>query len=417
MLNNKLITWIKNQKLINKIKTKRKSKIQLKQWNFQDNSIYHKKKIFFLIKPFVFKQNNKKWHQPLIIQKEEGILGIIKKKSFNTDYYLLQAKAEPGNINSIQISPTVQATKSNYLRKHGGKKTPYLNFFLKKNSNIKILSNVKLSEQGTRFLGKKNRNILLELKNKSFKPKGNFVWLTKKNIKFLLKKKNLLQMDTISIMSSIIKKNRLNKSLLSFVHLKSSLVNFKKKLKIQKNLTLFSNMVGWKVNNTTITDIKKKFFSIFFIEVKANRREVKNWDQPFISDHYNSLNCFIMSKINDTDHYLLQITQEAGFDAPKFTSTISEKNCLIKDLKNNRFMSYLKKKNFLLDAIYSDEGGRFYKNQTRNIICKLNSYNKLKITKKYIWASHNQIIDLINQNKITIEARNLFAIYNIDNIK
>ena len=94
MLNNKLITWIKNQKLNNKIKTKRKSKIQLKQWNFKDNSIYHKKKIFFLIKPFVFKQKNKKWHQPLIIQKEEGILGIIKKKSFNTDYYLLQAKAE-----------------------------------------------------------------------------------------------------------------------------------------------------------------------------------------------------------------------------------------------------------------------------------------------------------------------------------
>ena len=132
-------------------------------------------------------------------------------------------------------------------------------------------------------------------------------------------------MDTISIMSSIIKKNRLNKSLLSFVNLKSSLVNFKKKLKIQKNLTLFSDMAGWKVDNTTISDIKKKFFSIFFIEVKANRREVKNWDQPFISDHYNSLNCFIMSKINDTDHYLLQITQEAGFDAPKFTSTISEK--------------------------------------------------------------------------------------------
>ena len=27
-----------------------------------------------------------------------------------------------GNINKIQLSPTVQATKSNYLRKHGGKK-------------------------------------------------------------------------------------------------------------------------------------------------------------------------------------------------------------------------------------------------------------------------------------------------------
>ena len=60
-----------------------------------------------------------------------GILGIIKHKTNNK--YLLQAKVEPGNVNKLQLSPTVQATKSNYKGVHGGKKVPYLNYFLDKN--------------------------------------------------------------------------------------------------------------------------------------------------------------------------------------------------------------------------------------------------------------------------------------------
>ena len=69
----------------------------------------------------------KNWDHPIIVQKELGILGIIKDKVKNK--YLLQAKVEPGNKNKLQLSPTVQATKSNYERVHGGKKIPYLNIF------------------------------------------------------------------------------------------------------------------------------------------------------------------------------------------------------------------------------------------------------------------------------------------------
>ena len=125
----------------------------------------------------------------------------------------------------------------------------------------------------------------------------------------------------------------------------------------------------------------------------------------------------MISKINNTIHYLLKVTQEPGFNSPKFTSTISEKNFSMKRLRKSKFFKFLKKKNRLLDSIYSDEGGRFFRNETRNIICKLDHFSSLKSENDYIWASHNQIIDLINEDKITIEARNLFAIYNIDKIK
>ena len=226
--------WIRKEKLSNKLFIKKKNKNKLYQWQFDKNLIYNKNKNFFEIKPYAFKQNNKKWFQPLIHQKEEGILGIIKKQKSDKDYYLLQTKAEPGNINNIQISPTVQATKSNYLRKHGGKKTIFLNYFLGKKKNIKIISSLKLSEQGSRFYQKKNRNILIEARKFNTTLKSSFRWLTKENIKYLLKKNNILNMDTISVFSSIIKKNQIDLPINNFIFLQKRLQKLKKFLKIEK---------------------------------------------------------------------------------------------------------------------------------------------------------------------------------------
>jgi len=416
MNTNELIDWLKSQKKNNKIRIRKKKIDLLKDWIFKDNIIFHKSKNFFSIKAFLFQQKNKKRFQPLILQKEHGILGIIKQNKKGKDYYLLQSKIEPGNINGIQISPTVQATKSNYLRKHGGKKTLFLNYFLKQQKKIKIVSKIKLSEQGSRFLNKKNWNILLETDKINIPLKKNYCWLTKENIRYLINKKNMLNMDTISVLSSAIKKN-LNENLItSNNNLKNRLNQFDKKIKSTRKIISFDNLRGWKIKKNSISDIKKKYFSIFFIDVIANLREVNKWEQPILSDHSSSLNGFLVSKINNTKHYLLKIINEPGFDQSKYTSTIFEKNFNLNSRKNIKFLSFFKKNNCLMNLVNSDEGGRFLNNQTRNLINEIKDYKKINLNKNFIWASHNQVIDLIKQNKITIEARNLFACYNIDKI-
>lgn len=416
MKTNKLIDWLKNQKKINKIKIKKKKINSLNDWIFKKDIIFHKSKNFFSIKPFLFQQKRKKRFQPLIVQREHGILGIIKQKKKGKDYYLLQSKIEPGNINGIQISPTVQATKSNYLRKHGGKKTLFLDYFLKKQKKLNIISKIKLSEQGSRFLKKKNWNILLETHKLTIPIKKNYCWLTKENIKYLIKKRNMLNMDTISVLSSVIKKNLNENKLNSNYDIKNMLHQFDKNMKFSRNIISFNDLKNWKIKKDSISDIKNKYFSIFFINVFANLREVKKWEQPIISDHFSSLNGFLVSKINNSMHYLLQIINEPGFDQSKYTSTIFEKNFSFHSRKNIKFLSFFNKKNCLMDLVNSDEGGRFLNNQTRNMINEIKDYKKINLNKNFIWASHNQVINLIKQNKITIEARNLFACYNIDKI-
>ena len=66
------------------------------------------------------------WTQPIINQPEVGYLGILTKEFDGVLYFLMQAKIEPGNVNCVQISPTLQATKSNYSQIHKGKQPLYL---------------------------------------------------------------------------------------------------------------------------------------------------------------------------------------------------------------------------------------------------------------------------------------------------
>lgn len=415
----KLNKWIENQKIKNKMTISKLNIMDILDWKIDNKKIHNENRSFFSIVPFKFSDSKRgEWFQPLIIQKEVGILGILKKQYKSVDYYLLQAKVEPGNINGIQLSPTVQATKSNYLRKHGGKKTNYLDFFIKKKKQLTTISNLKLSEQGTRYLDKSNKNILIDVKNAKIKKLKNYIWVTKKNLDFLLNKKNLLNMDTISVLSSSVKKNEIDNPINKHFIILNNLNDFKKRFTINKNIISFNNLGNWKIFKDKISDTKNKFFSILFLKIKTNSREVKEWSQPIISDHHISCNVFLVKNVNNTIHYLLQTTLEPGFTYPKFTSTISIKNYNSKkDNSKIKFFNFFKKKKKMINFINSDEGGRFYKNETHNSICFLRSKDKLALKKYFIWVSHNQVVDLINKNLLSIEARNLFASFNIDKIK
>ena len=409
--------WILDQKKKNLMKVSRINISDVINWKIDNQKIFNYNKAFFSIVPFKFiKNNNEAWFQPLILQKEVGILGILKKKIKDVDYYLLQAKVEPGNKSGIQLSPTVQATKSNYLQKHGGKKTNYLHFFIGNKLKIKTISKSRLSEQGTRYLEKSNNNILIDIRKEKIKKIKNYIWVTKENLKYLLKKKNLLNMDTISVLSSSIKKNTLDNPINDFSNLKNTLTYLKKKIKIKKRIISFNDLKNWKIFKDKIVNNKNFFFSILFLKIKTSSREVSQWCQPIVSDYHISLNGFLVKEINKTNHYLLQGVQEAGLSSPKFTSTISVKNFTKKiGNKDIKFLNLFKKKK-IIKFINSDEGGRFFKNETHNLIKFLKEKEKVRLAKNFKWASHNQVIDLIKRNLLTIEARNLFASFNIDKI-
>ena len=129
MFSQKTTNWLNKVKKQHKLIVKIVNLDKLKKWKISKSEIYHESKKFFKIIGLKVNSNfyKENWNQPIIVQNEVGILGIIK--NLKTKKYLLQAKVEPGNINKMQLAPTVQATKSNYKQVHGGSKVPYIEYF------------------------------------------------------------------------------------------------------------------------------------------------------------------------------------------------------------------------------------------------------------------------------------------------
>lgn len=423
MLKKKFLNWFKSANDFSKPKIFIIDIKKLKKWNFTERAIHHESNRFFNFKYYkvLSKIGNisKLFYAPFIVQREVGILGILIKKFKNEYKYLLQAKFEPGNINKIQISPTLQATKSNYNKVHKGKKADFVNFFLNAINKRNYIFNKKLPEQGTRYINKYNQNIIIETKNNNIKVPKNFLWLTKKEIKELLKKNNLLNMDTLSVLSCIIKKefNAVSHNKNIEINNKISVFN---KLNNQKiSLTNLANLKGWKYHNKKIINLNKEYFSIIGIRTVTNSREIKSWDQPIIREYHNGIVGFIVKKIHNSLHYYMQIVKEPGYKKPLLTGTICVKDFGIKNYKDNFFIKILNQRNkskILFNKNLSEEGGRFFHKQNQNIIIEIKNEIKIIEKKNFMWLSHNQIVDLIKKGTISIEARNLFLSFNIEKI-
>ena len=134
----------------------------------------------------------KGWTQPMIAKNPGGILGIIMKRINGVPHYLLQAKAEPGNIGKLQLSPTLQATTSNLLKAHGGSKPLFAEYFDEENKP-KIIYAKWQSEDGGRFHLKSNYNMIVEVnEEEELEIPDSFIWVTLYQIKQLMKIDNFV---------------------------------------------------------------------------------------------------------------------------------------------------------------------------------------------------------------------------------
>jgi dTDP-4-dehydro-6-deoxy-alpha-D-glucopyranose 2,3-dehydratase len=422
---NEINKWLKSQKNKQKISVKEKDISNLTSWNFNLKEIFHESKKFFSIIGIRVLSNfykRKTWDQPIIFQNENGILGILRRVKNEEPEYLLRANVEPGNINKLQISPTVQATKSNYTRVHGGKKIKYLNFFLKKKE---FLINSKQTEQGFNYLLKKNKNILINV-NKTIKLAENYRWIKKKNLISLIKKKNILNMDTLSVFSCSIKKNIFDKPVETSKDIKIWLKKMNRTYFIKLKFIPLNKMKDWILTKKNIFHKKKSYFSIIGVAVSAKSREVSYWNQPLIRHRSLHFAGFVTKKINNTTHYLVKFIIEPGYKFGSVTCTVKSSN--ISNYRRNLNLSiksryilkkiFFKKKGSVIkyDAVQSHEGGRFFKSQVRYMVVELKNNQKILIDKTYKWVSHNQMISLIKKGNLDIEGRLCFACYNFENI-
>ena len=144
------------------------------------------------------------WDQPCIDQPEIGILGILAARFDGLLHFCLKAKEEPGNIHGVQLSPTVQATYSNYTGGHGGRRPLLVDYFLHPPADRVLVARLQ-TEDGGRFLYKSNRNLIVRAEDGGPPDlPDRFLWLTLRQICDLMNHDNVINACTRSVLSALI---------------------------------------------------------------------------------------------------------------------------------------------------------------------------------------------------------------------
>jgi len=419
---------------------------EMEKWSLDSDGdrISHESGRFFHIEGIHVKTNFGgvfEWDQPIINQPEIGFLGFITRVFDGTRYFLMQAKMEPGNINTLQISPSLQATKSNFSQVHKGRRPHFLEYF-NGEKQVKVLVDHLQSEQGARFFRKRNRNIVVEI-NEDIELPDEFCWLTLGEMKSLLREDNILNMDTRSVLSTIplIEDEVINKlEPFDLFDLRSTLSSYGKRFlksfiskdsinTTDKLLSWYTSQMmkwelevtkkpltqlnGWKVNKWAIEG-DERFFSVIGVNVTAGTREQTHWMQPLLKDTHIGLLAFICQEINGVLHFLVHAKVDAGnLDLIELAPTVSCSNYeYVKFIQNRPFFYDLifdNSSKIMFDSLQSEEGGRFYEIQNRNMIVEIPETIKLDLPVNYAWMTLAQMKEFMRYGKFNIEARSIIS--------
>lgn len=269
-------------------------------WALSDGRIRHVTGRYFNIVGLEWTDDGIQQHQPFIEQREIGTLGFIARPRDDSFDLLVHAKAEPGNVGIIQLAPTCQATASNRDRVHGGALPPFSKYF--ENIEGEILCDTLQSEQGSRFLGKLNRNVFVV--DDADTDDSLHRWIPLELFKSLLRIDFLVNTDARSVLSctdwrmlsrcdssdqsdfgrdvrtsldSEVRSDVVRKTNAWLEHLKQEGPTVR-----QRSV---ENLDGWTFDAENPVTMDNGKLALRHIRVHCATRETPDWDQPILGTH------------------------------------------------------------------------------------------------------------------------------------
>lgn len=370
------------------------------------------------------------WDQPVVRQPEIGILGLVAKEFGGVLHFLMQAKNEPGNHNGVQLSPTVQATRSNYTRVHGGGSVPYVELF-RQASRHRVLADSLQSEQGSWFLRKRNRNVVLEV-TEDVEVREGFRWLTLGQIHRLLAEDDLVNMDARSVLACLPSACRpspcrSSARLLSggageagalhrTVDLLSWLTDARARTGLSVRRVPLNGIRGWKRTEESVSHEDGRFFRVIGVDVRARGREVGQWTQPLIEPVARGVVAFLVTELGGVVHVLVNARAQPGLvDLVELAPTVQ---CVPSNYPPGVRPPHLRFLDEVLgapadrvrfDSLLSEEGGRFHHAVNRYVIVEWHGDHRIE-DEAFRWVALHQLDGLLRHGHyLNVEARSLVA--------
>jgi oxidase EvaA len=418
---NQVDLWIEEQRAHCRLQVKPVPLASMKRWMVEPltGNIVHESGSFFTFTGVEVRHRipvgELKWDQPIIDQPEIGILGILTKMIDGVLHFCLQAKEEPGNINSVQLSPTVQATFSNYTRAHGGAAPLLVDYFLRPKRGSLIFGKLQ-TEDGGRFLFKSNKNMIVQIGDYELDvlPDG-FIWLTLRQLANLLHRNNLVHATTRSVLSALMLLENYELSAvahfwrdLSIVAGLEETLQWLDERKAANHLLVkrkgLNELKEWRLSaEGEFQHCEGRYFTIMGIEVTAPGREVPGWYQPIIANQQSGIIGLLIRNRQGARSFLVQAKAEAGNrtmvqlgPTAQFSSLNYRDNrrlptpFLFEEFSNpGRFTS-------IVESMQPEEGARFYRESNCHRVLLLPEDAALSIPEDYRWVSEGELRFFLN---------------------
>lgn len=434
----KILQWVERKNRETHVEIKKISQREMSDWYYSEKEgvLRNEKGTFFQVAGFrAYENGEPELEQPILLQPENGLLGIICKEIGGVLHFLMQAKIEPGNINQIQISPTIQATKSNFTQMHGGRKPAYLDYFLHAEKH-KIIYDQLQSEQSSRFLKKRNRNVLIQV-NEEVEVLDSHCWMTLGQIKELMcTHDNLVNMDTRTVLSGIpfgavpldpdvyprfaesISDQGLYRSIFEgngrfdVPQVYHFINDYKMFHDRSYEIVPLHELNAWEMGEYGVSPRNGKGFRVIYCQMDIEGREVRRWCQPLFEAMEISTFGLVCCDINGVTHFLVRALPEPGcFDGLELAPTIQID--VAKQIRSDPMERFLRpsEAEILCDVLLSEEGGRFYHEQNRNLLLKTTREKIGELPSGYFLLDYQTLNRMCQINNcLNIQLRNLLSL-------
>lgn len=422
--NAEFFTWLEERQQEQHQQVERVPFAALRGWRFEDRTgdLRHDSGRFFSVHGLAVRSDFgpvRAWSQPIISQPEIGILGIALRDFDGVPHLLMQAKSEPGNVNGVQLSPTVQATKSNYMRVHGGSAVPYLDFFRRPEPG-QVVADVLQSEQGSWFLHKRNRNMIVEVGPEA-EAGEDFVWLTLGQVNHLLRHDNLVNMDARTVLSCLPEwrlpgaaagagpAGRTDREIRAW------LTRRRAEHEVAVTPLPLADTEDWLRTPDAVTHREGRYFDIVAVDVSSHRREVPAWSQPLLEPHGTGIAALFVKRVDGELHALLRSRAEPGFlDVVELGPTVQcvpENYAQLPEPDRPPYLAeaLARRQDARYDVVLSEEGGRFRHAQSHYMIIETDG-DLPAVSDEFRWVTPRQIDELLcYSHHLNVQARTLVA--------
>jgi oxidase EvaA len=407
-------SWLGQVRASNWLAVEDSSLSQSEAWSYENGRIRHSAGRFFDIVGLHWRTGTDAHWRPFIRQREVGTLGFIARTGADGTELLVQAKFEPGNVNIVQLAPTCQATASNSDRVHGGTAAPYAWYFRRLSGEI--LSNSLQSEQGSRFLGKANRNILV-LDQDAEAQNDLHRWVSFKLFRELMADDYMVNTDARSVICAtdwrrlsgetvfhadddlsdgLCASLRTAPDSTTLGRVRAVLSEMRREAPAVE-LCDVAQMPDWQFDPAarfTVTDGRS---SIRHVRVRTDVREVDAWDQPLLENHGETVIDLDYTCAGGILRFGFRPTWEAGLQAGAELAPT-----WVGPSESARTGDEV-----TVQVRQSDEGGRFFRDVVQY---RLRDSDEMKSDPGTVWLTLSEIALLLPRGFFNNEARSAISL-------